>query len=543
MLCSKNTIEYFRAPQLLALLILTIFFAGRSYGQVAGATLSGTVSDSSGAVVPQAQISIKNLSTGVSTTFTANADGFYTVPNLLAGSYEMSASAPGFATEVRSGITLTVGAQQLLNFTLQVGQVAQKVTVSGEPPAVELVSSTVGGVVDPTTIVELPLNGRDWTSLAALQPGVSSNLEQRPNSQTGIRGNRGFGQQLSISGTRPQLNNYRLDGVSIVDYAGGSPGSVAGIALGVDAIAEFSVLTSNYDAEYGRTSGGVINAITKSGTNQIHGDAYWFLRDEDFDARNFFDKSSIAPFHRDQFGASVGGPIRKDKTFFFFDYEGLRQSLGVTNVDKVPSADARNGIIHNADGTTCTIGIPSPGCALMNSAGTVGVDPKVQPYLAFWPLPNAGLTAPGNTGLFDIATSNNTPANFVTTRIDEKISPKDSLSGTWFYDSALSDEQDPLDDTLVGSTSAQQMISLEETHIFSPTLVNSLRGGYSRVHDIGNAGLKAINPLSANLSLGFFPGLAAGQISVPGLTTFGGGVVRRVLTTSGTRSRSTTMLS
>jgi hypothetical protein len=524
MLYLKNVIRYFHARQLLALLALSVFLTCPSYGQVAGATVSGTVVDASGATIPQAQLSIKNLSTGIVTAVTVNSDGFYTAPNLPAGSYEMSASAPGFATEVQSGITLTVGARQLLNFTLQVGQVAQKVQVTGEAPAVELVSSTIEGVVDPKTMVELPLNGRDWTLLAALQPGVSSNLEQRPNSQTGIRGNRGFGQQMSISGTRPQLNNYLLDGISIVDYSGGSPGSVVGVALGVDAIAEFSVLTSNYDAEYGRTSGGVVNAITKSGTNQFHGDAYWFLRDDHLDAKNFFDQT-IAPFHRNQFGASAGGPIQPDKTFFFFDYEGLRQDLGVTNVDKVPSPDARQGIIANANGTTCTIGIPSPGCALTNSAGTVGVDPKVQPYLALWPTPNAGLIAPGNTGLFDVATGNETPDNHVTTKIDRKMSQKDSISGSWFYDSALSDEPDPLDDTLVGSTSAQQMVSLEENHIFGPSLVNSLRGGYSRVHDVGDAGLTGINPLSANLSLGFFPNLPAGQISVPGLTSYGGGVV------------------
>jgi outer membrane receptor protein involved in Fe transport len=524
MLLSKNIIRQFHALQPLALLALNIVLACPAYGQVAGATLSGTVTDASGSTIPQAQVSITNLSTGITTAVAVNSDGFYTAPNLPAGNYEMSASAAGFATEVRRGIALTVGAQQLLNFTLQVGQIAEKVQVTGEAPAVELVSSTIGGVVDPTTIVELPLNGRDWTLLAALQPGVSTNLEQRPNSQTGIRGNRGFGQQLSISGTRPQLNNYRLDGISIVDYSGGSPGSVVGVALGVDAIAEFSVLTSNYDAEYGRTSGGVINAITKSGTNQIHGDAYWFLRDDHLDAENYFE-NTVAPFHRNQFGASVGGPIQKDKTFFFVDYEGFRQALGVTNVDKVPSQDARDGIIHNADGTTCTIGIPSPGCMLTNSAGTVGVDPKVAPYLSLWPLPNAGLIAPGNTGLFDIATSNVTPANFVTTKIDRKMSPRDSISGSWFYETALADQPDPLNDTIVGSTSAQQMISLEETHIFGPSLVNSLRGGYSRVHDVGDVGLSAINPLSADLSLGFFPGLAAGSISVPGLTTFGGGVV------------------
>jgi hypothetical protein len=523
MLCLKNAIRYLHSLPLLALLVLSSFLACPAYGQVAGATLSGTVTDSSGAIIPQAQVSIKNRSTGISTVVIANSDGFYTAPNLIAGSYEMSASAPNFATEVQSGITLTVGAQQVLNFTLQVGKVTDKVLVTGEVPSVELASSTIGAVVDPRTMVELPLNGRDWTLLAALAPGVNINLEQRPNSSSGTRGNRGFGQQLSISGTRPELNNYRLDGISIVDYAGGSPGSVAGVALGVDAIAEFSVLTSNYDAEYGRTSGGVINAISKSGSNGFHGDAYWFLRDEDFDARNYFEKT-IAPFHRNQFGASAGGPIQKDKTFFFADYEGLRQSLGVTNVDKVPSQDARNGIIHNADGTTCTIGIPSPGCSLTNSAGTIGVDPKVMPFLNFWPLPNAGVTPPGNTGIFNIATNNNTPDDYLIVRIDRKMSQRDSISGSWFRDAGLSDAPDPLNTTLIASTSGQQMIRLEETHIFSSSLVNSMRGGFSRVHDIGNEGLTAINPLSADLSLGFFPGLAAGNISVPGLTSFGGGI-------------------
>jgi hypothetical protein len=215
----------------------------------------------------------------------------YSAPNLLPGNYEVTASATGFGTEVRSGIRLTVGAQQVLNIAMQVGQTTQQIQVTGAAPTVELASSTINSVVSSNTIVDLPLNGRDWTLLAALQPGVSAVTTQRPNAASGPKGNRGYGQEMSISGTRPQLNNYRLDGISIVDYAGGSPGSALGVALGTDAVEEFSVSTSNQSAEYGRTSGGVINAITRSGTNQIHGDAYWFLRDEGLDARNFFDTS------------------------------------------------------------------------------------------------------------------------------------------------------------------------------------------------------------------------------------------------------------
>ena len=486
-----------------------LLFAAPGWAQVAGATLSGEVTDASGAVIPQAQVAVKNLGTGITTTVAVNADGFYSAPNLLPGTYEMTCSAPGFTTEVRSGITLEVGAQQVLNFSLKVGQVTEKVQVTGEAPAVQLASSSISAVVSSNAVVELPLNGRDWASLATLQPAVNAIETQQPNGVNASRANRGFGNQLSISGTRPQLNNYRLDGISIVDYAGGSPGSVLGVTLGVDAIAEFSVLTSNYDASYGRTSGGVINAITKAGTNQFHGDAYEFLRNSALDARQFFD-STIPPFRRNQFGGSAGGPIQKDKTFFFADYEGLRQALSTTNVDLVPSPDARNGILHNADGSTTT----------------VTVDPAVAAYIAaFYPLPNAGLVGTGNTGHFDIPTNNISTENFITTRIDRKFSDKDSISGTWFWDKGLNDTPDALDQWILGNKSLRTMVALEETHVFSPSLVNSVRGGYSRVHEIANTGISVINPLAANTTtFSAFPGQVAPGVSVPGLTTFAGGI-------------------
>jgi hypothetical protein len=189
-------------------------------------------------------------------------------------------------------------------------------------------------VVNETTVRELPLNGRSWTDLTTLQAGTNAIVTQ-PSFATGSdRGNRGFGSQVTISGSRPQQNNYRLDGISVNDYANGSPGSVLGGTLGVDAIKEFSVLTSNYSAEYGKTSGGVINAITQSGTDSFHGSAYEFIRNSAVDAKNYFDlhNAPIPPFKRNQFGGTVSGPIIKKRTFFFADYEGIRQSLGVTSL-------------------------------------------------------------------------------------------------------------------------------------------------------------------------------------------------------------------
>src|SRR5258708_5855166 len=321
-----------------------ICFSAPACAQVAGGSLSGTISDPSGKLVPQALIAIQNVATGITTTVTTNGDGYYTAANLLPGEYQVTVSAKGFATEVRKGISLTVGGQQVIDLTLHVGSAAKIVVeVNTEAPAVQLASSDISAVVNATTVRELPLNGRSWTDLAALQPGVDSILTQ-PGFQVGAdRGNRGFGLQLTISGARPQQNNYRLDGVSLNDYANGAPGSVLGGNLGVDAIQEFSVLTSNYSAEYGKTSGGVVNAITRSGTNALHGSAYEFLRNSKLDAANFFENAQRSPFKRNQFGGAVGGPIIKNRTFFFADYEGIRQSKGMASVKYVPSPAARAG--------------------------------------------------------------------------------------------------------------------------------------------------------------------------------------------------------
>src|SRR5712675_1889210 len=482
--------------------------APRSLAQVAGGTLTGTITDKTGSEIPNAQIVIKDLATGIERTVSTNKDGFYIAANLLPAEYQVTISASGFNTEIKTGIKINVGAQQEFNLTLQVGTVTHRVEVTAEAPAVQLASSDISATVEATTVRELPLNGRSWTDLAALQPGVDT-IQTQPSFSSGAdRGNRGFGQELTISGARPQQNNYRLDGISLNDYANGAPGSVLGGSLGVDAIQEFSVLTSNYSAEYGKTSGGVINAITRSGTNSFHGSAYEFLRNSALDARNFFDDAQIPSFRRNQFGGSIGGPIIPQRTFFFFDYEGIRQSKGITALTTVPSLDARNGMIHDSDGNPIT----------------VTIDPNAQKFLAFYHLPNGPITDNPDIAEYSFAGQQVVNENFFTTRLDHKISEKDNLSGTYLFDKTPYTSPDGVNAVLLTTKSSRQIAALEETHIFKPTFANSVRFGYNYENVDNNQGASALVPEAADTSLGTFPGRTAPQLFVGGLTTFLGGV-------------------
>ena len=513
------------------------------HAQVSGATLNGTVTDPSGGVVPNATLSIKNVSTGIVRQLNSDASGFYTAPNLLPGMYEVTVTAPGFQSTVQSGITLNVGAQQLLNFSLKVGEATTRVEVSTEALPVQLSSSEISGVVSDRTVQELPLNGRDWTQLATLQPGVNSLGSVQANTGTKDRARRGYGLEMTISGSRPSQNNYRIDGISVNDYSNGGPGSVEGSSLGVDAVQEFSVLTSNYSAEYGRTSGGVINAITKSGTNDFHGSVYEFLRNSALDAANFFDNSNNLPkphFERNQFGAAAGGPIVKDRTFFFADYEGLREDQGFTTEAFVPS-DAIRGIGTGPGGgpgpsMVCSIPQPatatSPGCSTMTLSAFVaskgrsvpgadpvtGIDSSVLPFLALWGRQNAGVTGNGDQAIYAFNSVHLTGENFGTLRIDHKFSDRDSLFGTYQNDQATATQPDPNNDVRVQNSTGRQLGDVEETHIFSPQLLNSARFGLNRsVHTGG--GLNALNPLASNVALGESPGADNPQIDVPTFTS------------------------
>src|SRR6266403_614526 len=351
-----------KLTKILAPLVVIVFSLSLTvsiYSQVTGATLSGTIPDPPGGLIPGAQISIRNTGTGISKDFQADSDGYYTAPNLAPGTYEVRVAAKGFSTVV-STVTLAVGAQQQLNIPMRVGETTQTIQVTQAAPQIDLTSSTLTGQVESQTILDLPLNGRDWTSLATLHPGVNL-IETQVDYAQSARGNRGFGAELTISGQRTTNNNYRLDGVSVDDYANSGPGNVIGAALGVDAIQEFSVLTGGFSAEYGKATGGVVNAITKSGTNSFHGDVYEFIRNSALDSRDYFSRSGntpLAAFRRNQFGVAVGGPIIKDKTFFFFDYEGFRQGKGITTTSTVPSDNARLGIINGQASANQPVGTP-----------------------------------------------------------------------------------------------------------------------------------------------------------------------------------------
>src|SRR3984893_18616749 len=421
------------------------FLATPLNAQLATANLSGVVSDESGAAVAGARVAIKNLATGDVREVATNTDGLFAAPNLAPATYDVTVTATGFGPVTQKGLVLTVGAEHALDFKMKVGQLAQEVEVNASATNVETTTSAVSATVEQKTVVELPLNGRDWTQLATLQPGVTSVRAQASNASTANRGNRGFGNQLSDSGHRPNENTYRIDGININDYSNGSPGSVLGAALGVDAIQEFNVVTTNYTAEYGRTSGAVINAISRSGTNDLHGSAYLFDRDKIFDARNFFDPPEKPPFHRIQFGASAGAPLIKNKTFIFGDYEGIRESQSLSFSDIVPSQNARNGQL---------------------SSGAVPVDAATSAALALWPLPNAGLVGNGDTGVFLTSGLKISNENYFTLRGDHRISTNDTLSISYFFDTAPQLIPDALNNIVNKVFARRKMVGISETRVF-----------------------------------------------------------------------------
>ena len=322
-----------------------------------------------------------------------------------------------------------------------------------------------------------------------------------------------------MNGHSPYENSYRLDGVNENDYSNGAPGSPLGVNLGVDAIQEFSVITSAYTAEYGRTSGGIVNAITRSGTNKVHGSAYIFDRDSIFDARNYFDPSPIPTLHREQFGGSLGGPIRRDKTFAFANYEGIRQSAGLPIISMTPTAAARTGAIHTATG----------------AAQQVTVSPVIAQYLNLYPLPNYGTVVPGtfgDVGLFQYTANTTISENFFIARVDQTLTTKDTLSATYLRDNSPEQTPDAGGNEEFLFNAGRQVAALTETHIVTPNLLNVVRVGFNR--SLGNVDIpsQALNATAANQTLGYLPGLYIPRLQVTGLAIVGGLGSERAVSTA-----------
>ena len=478
--------------------LLWVILAASSLAQSTGG-IQGRVTTSTNVVIPGVKLSIKNIATGEIRTVNTNPQGSYTILELSPARYEVTASLAGFVP-LTSTADVEIGVVRTLNLVLQPGNLRNQLsTISG----VGTSASSTGGSVTSKTVRDLPSNGRDWTQAATLEAGVEA-VRTQPNAAdtNSGRGQRGFGAQISVSGGRPQQNNYIVDGISINDYANAAPGSVLGVDLGSEAVEEVSVVTSNYPAAYGRSSGGIINAATRSGSNVFHGSVYEFLRNSALDTRNYFD-SVKPPFRRNQFGATGGGAIRKDRTFVFGNYEGLRQSLGMTHVDTVLSPPARLGQL---------------------STGKVNVDPAVAPYLAFYPLPNGEILPPGDTGVFRFAGQQVTTEDYFTTRLDQKFTEHDRVTGTYAFDTAHTTQPDELNTKLTGVRTRRQLFTAHENHSFSSQVLNSFRVGLNRSVALVGLTPAAINPLASSSALATVPGREAPEIDVLGLTNFGGGL-------------------
>lgn len=463
-----------------------------SLGQIATGIISGTVTDASGGVLPGVTITVRNVDTGITQSVLTDDAGRYSVAQLALGSYEVQGDLGGFKTTVRQGITLTVGREAVVNIELTVGEIAEKVVVSGEAPLVETTSTALGGLVDDKKIRDLPLNGRNFAQLALLQPGVTAYNSEVSNVLVGT------GLKFSVNGARPSNNNFMLDGVNMADTGGATPGSATGQTLGVEAIREFSVLTNTYSAAFGRNSGGVINIVSQSGTNAWHGSVFEFHRNSALDAKNFFDphSSKIPHFIRNQFGFAVGGPIKKDHTFIFGNYEGLRERLGLSGVSSVPNAQARQGFL------------PDPATGRLRD---VGLNPNVIPFLKLFPLPNGRDFGDGTA---ELLTSPSRPSDedYFMVRLDHQISAKDSIfirynldDGSVFTPSFLLSFGDDF-------KSRTHLLTIQERRVFSSTVVNSATFGFNRaLQDIDTIPLTAE---AKDPALSSVPGKPIGRIQV-----------------------------
>ncbi len=441
-----------------ALLVCGLAGAALVWGQVVGSSLYGTVKDESGSGVPGVAVSVKNIETGAERKLVTDDNGRYSAPSISVGRYQVEATKEGFTSQRKTGIDLVVGQALEVDLTLPVGELKQVVTVEETPQAVSLSTQQTSGLVSERQVKDLPLNGRSYDQLVTLNPGIVNYTAERSG---GVgTSNSSVGNMFAISGRRPQENLFLLNGV---EYTGASvinntPGGTSGQLLGVDAVREFNVVTDTYGAEYGKRPGGQVSIVTASGTNALHGSVYEFLRNSALDARNFFDQGNIPQFERNSFGGTLGGPVKRNKLFLFGNYEGFRQHLGESAVTLVPDNAARTGFI----GTT-----------------NVGVAPAVQPLLSLWPVQNGPELGGGIAEAFSHPLQT-IREDFGTTRLDYNLSQKDTLFAVYTIDDSFANtpSANPLSSVVEGLR--EQVASVQEQHVFSPSVLNTARIGFSR---------------------------------------------------------------
>jgi hypothetical protein len=441
-------------------LLFFLLCATNAFAQVS-ANIVGTVTDPSGAAVSGATVTATNVATNVSRTAATDQAGRYRLLSLPLGEYEIRAQKQGFAQEIRRGVQLVVGQEATVDLALRLGDLSDRVEVNENAPLVSVTTSDIAGLVAQQQVKDLPLNGRSYDELITLNPGVV-NFTWEKTGGIGVS-NSTTGNDFAVSGNRPQQNLFLLNGVEYTGAAENNmqPGGASQQLLGVDAVREFNVLRDSYGAEYGKRPGAQVSIVTESGTNQFHGNVFEFLRNNALDAPNYFDQGAPPRFQRSQFGASAGGPLRKGNTFLFGNYEGFRESLDQTAITDVPDANQK------------------PTCA----GACAGL---VQQILNIWPRANGPellLPTGQSSGIAELFAHplQTIREDFGTTRLDHVLSSKDFLAGIYTVDDSADNTATVFDPYATDIVSLrEQVISLEETHTFSPSLLNTARFGFSR---------------------------------------------------------------
>ena len=488
---SRGPLSHARHRSLVSIVAIALSLsAPLAQAQVVGGTISGIVTDSSGAVIPNATVIVRNEDTGTQRVLKTNGSGSFIAPSIPVGPYNVSTDVQGFAHYERKDIVLTVGESLPLTLSLHPAG-ATSITVDGNDLSpVNTSTEQSSGLVDSRQVKELPLNGRSYDQLILLNPGTVNYTNQRSGG-TGSS-NSSVGSMFSVSGRRPQDNLYLLNGV---EYTGASlinvtPGGTSGQLLGIDGIHEFNVVSDTYSASYGKRDGAQISIVTQQGTNRVHGSAYEFLRNSFFDARNYFDAARIPEFQRNDYGASLGGPLRKDKFFLFGNYEGYRQNLGLSLVTLVPDNASRAAAVAS-----------------------------VKPYLNLWPVQTIATDVQPGISEWIGTSPQHIREDFGTTRFDANLTPNDLFFAVYTVDdsTAHTPSSDPY--SVVDEYLREQVFSVQAQHVFSPVLLNTARFGYSRASFLFLGSVPA--DVQANTPT-FIPDLPTGAIVISGSTASNG---------------------
>ena len=455
--------------------------------------MEGIVRDPAGLPIPGAKLRIAEAGTGVERTLSTDNRGWYIAPNLALGSYEISTTHPGFRSEVRRGVLVSAGRSVRIDFQLKLGEEQDIVVVVADASAVSVAPGDWGGSIERLKLESLPLNGRDLFDLVSQQPGVTIATTAIKSMTTGS------GIRISVNGARPNQNNFRLDGIYINDATSSAPSSAAGRLLGLESIEELYLVSSPFDAEYGRAAGAIITALSKSGSNQWHGSAYEFLRNSALDAKNFFDplNEKIPPRRKNQFGGLISGPLRPNSLFSLINYEGVRETSSKTLYSVTPTAKARLGQLPDR---------------------TVNVAPEVVPYLNLYPLPN-GRDYGDGTGEFVAEGVTSSREDYVTAKIDAVLSNRLRQAVRYTFDDARTSRPESLNIFRFLDDSHYHILHSETQFNQSTHTLHSLRGGFSRVWN----GQKSNQPAFITPDMSFVPGQPMGRIAVTaGLTGIGG---------------------